>query len=299
VDAARTVVEPIGGLVRPARRLAWRRHLRPGGTAGLVMFAGAVLAGLLAPLIAPYGYDEQDLVNTLLPPLGAGGAWLNALGTDQLGRDVLSRILYGARVSLLLSGSAVLVAGCLGVLLGLVSGYLGGWLDAVVTRIADLQLSFPYLLLAIAFMALLKPSLVNLVAVLVLRSWVVYARVVRASVLSVKERDYVALAMAIGASQGRLLFRHVAPNVLSSVLVVSSFQLAELIIVESSLSFLGLGVQPPTPSWGSMLAQGREYVFTAWWLVTFPGLAIILAVLGANLFGDSLRDLLDPRVRRS
>jgi ABC-type dipeptide/oligopeptide/nickel transport system permease subunit len=293
------VVEPIGGLVRQAHRLAWRRHLRPGGTAGLVMFAGAVLAGLLAPLIAPYGYDEQDLVNTLLPPLGAGGAWLNALGTDQLGRDVLSRILYGARVSLLLSGSAVLVAGCLGVLLGLVSGYLGGWLDAVVTRIADLQLSFPYLLLAIAFMALLKPSLVNLVVVLVLRSWVVYARVVRASVLSVKERDYVALAMAIGASHGRLLFRHVAPNVLSSVLVVSSFQIAELIIVESSLSFLGLGVQPPTPSWGSMLAQGREYVFTAWWLVTFPGLAIILAVLGANLFGDSLRDLLDPRVRRS
>ena len=163
--------------------------------------------------------------------------------------------------------------------------------------VVEAQLSLPYLLFAIAFMALLGPSLLNLILVLVLRSWVVYAQLVRVAVLSMRSREFVTVAVALGASDGRILFRHIAPNVLAPVLVVSSFQLAELIIVESSLGFLGLGVQPPTPSWGSMLSQGREYIATAWWLVAFPGLAIIVTVLGANLFGDALRDALDPRLR--
>ena len=227
----------------------------------------------------------------------AGGTWSNPLGTDPLGRDVLSRIVYGARTSLLLALGSVLIAAVIGVTLGLVSGWAGGRVDAAIMSAVEAQLSLPYLLFAIAFMALLGSSLTNLVIVLVLRSWVVYAQLVRVSVLSMKTREFVTVAVALGARGSRILFRHIAPNVIAPALVISSFQLAELIIVESSLGFLGLGVPPPTPSWGSMLSQGREYLGSAWWLVTFPGLAIILAVLGANLFGDALRDALDPRLR--
>ena len=264
---------------------------------GLAILAVALVVAVFADAIAPHGYDDQDLAFALQPPVGIGGTWSYALGTDPLGRDVLSRIVYGARTSLLLALSSVLVAAAVGVTLGLVSGWAGGRIDAAIMSVVEAQLSLPYLLFAIAFMALLGPSLANLVIVLVLRSWVVYAQLVRVSVLSMRSREFVTVAVALGASDARILFRHIAPNVLAPALVVSSFQLAELIIVESSLGFLGLGVQPPTPSWGSMLSQGREYIATAWWLVTFPGLAIIATVLGANLFGDALRDALDPRLR--
>ena len=278
--------------VRPARR-------RFGGLVGggLAILAVALAVALLADQLAPRGYDDQDLAMALQPPVGAGGTWSYALGTDPLGRDLLSRIIHGTRTSLLLALSSVLIAAAGGVALGLVSGWAGGRTDAAIMSVVEAQLSLPYLLFAIAFMALLGPSLANLIVVLVLRSWVVYAQLVRVSVLSIRSREFVTVAVALGATDGRILFRHIAPNVLASVLVVSSFQLAELIIVESSLGFLGLGVQPPTPSWGSMLSQGREYIATAWWLVTFPGLAIIVTVLGANLFGDALRDALDPRLR--
>jgi len=188
------------------------------------------------------------------------------------------------------------VAMVFGVMIGLLSGYYGGWLDMLVMRLADMQLSFPYLLLAIAVMALLKPTLANLIIVLALRSWVVYARTVRSSVLVVKRSEFVEATVALGASDGRIITRHLTPNVIAPIIVISSFQLAELIIAESSLSFLGLGVQPPTPSWGGMLSQGREYLTSAWWLGVFPGLAIILTVLGINLFGDALRDAMDPRL---
>jgi ABC-type dipeptide/oligopeptide/nickel transport system permease subunit len=264
---------------------------------GAVIVSLVLLAGLVAPWMAPQGYDEQDLTLVIQPPVWAGGAWSNPLGTDPLGRDILSRILYGARVSLGLALVAVIIAATIGVTLGLVSGWVGGRVDAFVVSVVEIQLSLPYLLFAIAFMALLQPSLGNLVIVLVLRSWVVYAQLVRVAVLSMKHREFVTVAVALGAGDWRILFRHIAPNVLASVLVVSSFQLAELIIVESSLSFLGLGVQPPMPSWGSMLSQGREYISSAWWLVLFPGLAIIVTVLGANLFGDAIRDAMDPRLR--
>jgi len=276
-----------------------RGRLGVAAAGGAAILVTALLAGLLAPLLAPHGYDDQDLERGVQPPVWVGGSWKNVLGTDQLGRDMLSRLMYGARTSLLLAGTGVTLAAVLGILVGLMSGYFSARLDAVIMRIADVQLSFPYLLLAIAFMALLGTRLSNLIIVLVLRSWVVYARLVRVSVLSMKEREFVTAARALGLGNWRILLRHVAPNVAAAAIVVSTLQLAELIIVESSLSFLGLGVQPPIPSWGTMVSQGRDYISTAWWLVTLPGLAIVLTVLGTNLFGDALRDVLDPRLGRS
>jgi peptide/nickel transport system permease protein len=265
---------------------------------GLAIVVAIVLLGVSAPAVAPYGYDEDDLLQRLAPPVWAtGGNWQHLLGTDPLGRDVLSRLIYGVRVSLGLAATAVIAAAGLGIVLGLMAGYYGGRLDALIMRVADAQLAFPYLLLAIAMMAVLRPSVTNLIFVLVVRSWVVYARLIRASTLSLKHREFIQASRALGARDGRVLFRHVAPNVLASAIVVSSFQLAELIIVETSLSFLGLGMPPPMPSWGSMLADGREYMSTAWWLATLPGLAIVVTVLGINLVGDAVRDILDPRLR--
>ena len=271
-----------------------RRAVGPGG----VMLVGLVLVAAFAPALAPHDVGGLDLLRRLAPPAwSAGGSWTHPFGTDPLGRDVLSRVIYGARTSLAIAGAAMLVAAALGIFLGLCSGYAGSWLDALIMRVADIQLSFPYLLLAIAVMALLKPSLTNLMIVLVLRSWVVYARLVRVVTLSAREREFVTAARAMGGGAARIVFRHIAPNVVGASIVVSSFQLAELIIVESSLSFLGLGVQPPTPSWGGMVSEGRAYVGNAWWLSAFPGFAAVLAVLGANLTGDSLRRALDPRLR--
>jgi ABC-type dipeptide/oligopeptide/nickel transport system permease subunit len=270
------------------------RAVGPGG----VVLVGLVLVAAGAPTVAPHDVAGLDLLRRLAPPAwSAGGSWTHPFGTDPLGRDVLSRVIYGARTSLAIAGAAMLVAAALGIFLGLLSGYTGSWVDALIMRVADIQLSFPYLLLAIAVMALLRPSLTNLMIVLVLRSWVVYARLVRVLTLSAREREFVTAARAMGGGAARILFRHIAPNVVGASIVVSSFQLAELIIVESSLSFLGLGVQPPTPSWGGMVSEGRAYVGNAWWLSAFPGVAIVLAVLGANLTGDALRRALDPRLR--
>ena len=265
-----------------------------GTLAGFGIIVVGLVAGILAPVIAPSGYDEQDLGRRLQPP----GTRANVLGTDPLGRDVGSRMLYGARTSLLLAAGAVVVASVAGALLGLVSGYVGGRVDEVIMAATEIQLSYPYLLFAIAFMALLRPSLTNLMVVLVLRSWVVYVRLIRVSVLSIREREFVNLAVALGASGSRVLFRHIAPNVIAPAIVVSTFQFAELFVVEASLSFLGLGIQPPLPSWGGMLSESREYLFDAWWLVVFPGASIMAVVLGANLIGDGLRDWLDPRTRK-
>lgn len=260
---------------------------------GLAIVVTIVAVAVLAPAIAPFAYDDDDLANTLASP----GSANHLLGTDALGRDILSRLIFGARVSLAVAGSSVLLAAVMGILLGLISGYFGGIVDAAIMRLSDVQLSFPYLLLAITIVALLRPNLGNLIIVLVIRSWVVYTRLIRASTMSLKNREFVQSARVVGANEWRILFRHVAPNVVASAVVVSSFQLAELIILEASLSFLGLGVQPPTPSWGSMLGDGREYMTTAWWLATLPGCCIIVTVLGVNLLGDALRDFLDPRLR--
>jgi len=298
--AAESAVVPVAAGARPTARQRRRRGwLSVPALTGFVIVTAAVLVSVFAPVVAPYGYDDQDLEQSVQPPVWAGGTWKHVLGTDQLGRDMLSRLVYGARTSMSLACLGVILAGSVGVAIGLVSGYSSSRLDAVIMRIADVQLSFPYLLLAIAFMALLGTSLLNLVIVLVLRSWVVYTRLVRVAVLSLKEREFIMAARGLGLRSGRILLRHVAPNVAAPFLVVSTLQLAELIIVEASLSFLGLGVQPPLPSLGTMVSQGRDYLTTAWWLVTLPGLSIVVTVLGTNLLGDALRDILDPRLRRS
>jgi ABC-type dipeptide/oligopeptide/nickel transport system permease subunit len=287
--------EPRG---RGDRQVIWRLVRTRTGWVGAALLALMIALALAAPLVAPYSFGQMSLENRLKPPNWlSGGTPTHLLGTDPLGRDMLSRVIWAARTSLGIAGISVLVAMVFGVMMGLVSGYYGGWLDGLVMRLADVQLSFPYLLLAIAVMALLKPTLANLILVLALRSWVVYARTVRSSVLVAKQREFVDATVALGASDCRIIACHITPNVIAPIIVISSFQLAELIIAESSLSFLGLGVQPPTPSWGAMLSQGREYLSSAWWLGVFPGLAIILTVLGINLFGDALRDAMDPRLK--
>jgi len=227
-----------------------------------------------------------------------GGSWAHPLGTDTLGRDVVSRLLYGARVSLSVGFSAVILAGTLGVALGLVSGYYGGRLDDALMRLGDVQLAFPALVLAIAVLAVVGSGLGNVVLVLGVTGWVTYARIARGETLSLRHREFVEGARALGARDTAILWRHVLPNVLPSITVVATFSVARTIIAEASLSFLGLGIPPPAPSWGAMLDEGRNYLTTGWWLALFPGLAILAVVLGINVVGDWLRDTLDPRLER-
>jgi peptide/nickel transport system permease protein len=246
--------------------------------------------------LAPANPVKTELRGRFAPPSASfDGIGLQPLGRDQLGRDILSRIIYGGRVTLAVSATAVLLGGTIGVLLGLWAGYRGGWVDRIVMRSVDVQLAFPLILLALVIAAALGPSLVNLIGVLALTSWTRYARVVRGEVLGLREREFVLSAVSAGATTWRILSRHIFPNILPAALVVASLELARVIVLEAALSFLGLGVQPPSPSWGRMLAEGRAYVGSAWWLATFPGLAIMLVVLSVNLLGDWLRDVYDPR----
>lgn len=257
-----------------------------------------LIVGVLAPLIAPHSPFEQDIANRLVPPAWmATGTPDHLLGTDQLGRDLLSRIIYGARVSLIAASATVLLASLVGIFLGLIAGFFGGWWDEVIMRIVDTQLSFPFVLLAILLAAFLGPSLTNMVIALVIASWAVYARIARGSVLEVREREYVHAARAIGAGSRHILARHILPNITAPLLTIGSLEVGRVIIVEATLSFIGLGVQPRTPAWGSMLYQGREYMSTAWWLTVIPGAVITITVLGANLLGDWVRDTLDPRLQ--
>ncbi len=268
------------------------------GAVGMAILLLLIAGALLAPLISPHDPLDQDITRKLLPPFWqAKGSLAFPLGTDQQGRDVLSRILFGARISLALGLGATVISSVVGVALGLLAGYRRGLIGDVVLRVADAQLAFPFLVLAIALLAVSGPSIVNLVIVLAVFGWVQFARLVRADVLSIREREFVESARALGASDVRIVLFHVLPNVLSPVIVLWTFNLAQIILVESALSFLGLGIRPPTPSWGSMLADGRVYIDTSWWLETFPGLAIMLTVLSVNLLGDALREVLDPRVR--
>lgn len=268
------------------------------GAVGIVIMMTFAVVGLSAPYIAPHSPYEQDLSMRLAPPFWEPeGSLTHLLGTDPLGRDLLSRIIYGARVSLVAASATVLLASLIGVILGLIAGYFGGWWDEAIMRIVDTQLSFPFVLLAILLAAFLGPSLGNMVIALVIASWAVYARIARGSVLDVRDRDYVMAARAIGAGHGRILSRHILPNIAAPLLTIGSLEVGRVIIVEATLSFIGLGVQPRTPAWGSMLYQGREYISTAWWLTVIPGLVITLTVLGANLLGDWVRDTLDPRLR--
>jgi len=264
----------------------------------LVILVTAVLAAL-APMLSPADPVKNRLLDRLTPPMWAeGGSARYPLGTDTLGRDVASRLLHGARVSLLVGLVAVLIGGTLGVALGLVSGYYRGWIDDVLMRLGDVQLAFPVLLLGVAVLAVVGPGLWNVILVLGVSGWITFARIVRGETLSLRERDFVEAARAMGAPDGYLIGRHILPHVLPPITVVATFSLARVIIAEASLSFLGLGIPPPAPSWGAMLDEGRNYITTGWWLALFPGLAILLLVLGINLVGDWLRDLLDPRMER-
>jgi peptide/nickel transport system permease protein len=259
----------------------------------------AVAAALLAPWVAPASPTSGELAARLKPPAWQQGAVAGRpLGTDLLGRDVLSRLIWGARISLLIALTATVLGATAGSLLGLVSGYCRGRVDRVVTKLIDVQLAFPFVLLAIAVIAVAGPSVPVLIVVLAIGAWVGHARIVRGLVLSLRERDYVQAAMALGAGTPRILFRHLLPEILSVIVVLATFDVGRIIILESTLSFLGLGVQPPTPSWGSDLRDAAAYVRQAWWTATFPGLAIMVVVLGLNLVGDALRDALDPRLTR-
>jgi peptide/nickel transport system permease protein len=269
----------------------------PKAMAGLLLVLAILAAALLSSLLAPFDPQLQSLADRLLPPFSqAGDGSFHLLGTDQLGRDLLSRLVYGARVSLLVGLGASLLAGLVGVLLGLAAGYLGGWVDDLVTRLADVQLALPYILLAIAMLAILGGSLVNIILVLSLAQWVTYTRVVRSGVLSIREREYVLAARALGIAPVMIMLRHILPNVLAPVIVIATFAVAQSIVAEAGLSFLGLGVPPSVPSWGGMLADARSYLVIAWWLAAIPGLAITVTVIGVNLLGDWLRDRVDPRL---
>ena len=276
------------------RRLARRRT----SLFGLVVVAVVVVTALAAAVVTPFDPIEQDIGERLKAPLTRDAAGrVHPLGTDHLGRDILARIVFGARPALLVGFAAVAITGVLGMVTGLVAGYFGGRIDDLLMRLADIQLAFPFILLAIAVIGVLGPSLTTIICVIGVSSWVVYARIVRGAALSLREREFVQAAQALGSRDGRILVRHVLPNVFTPWLVVATLDMARVIVIESALSFLGLGVQPPTPTWGGMLADGRVYISTAWWLATFPGLAILITVLGINLFGDGLRDTLDPRLK--
>jgi peptide/nickel transport system permease protein len=262
----------------------------------MVTMGLAILVALYPQALTRQDPAAQDIGNRLIPPAWVeGGQRQWVLGTDHLGRDILSRVLYGSRVSLAVGFWSVAIGGPIGLLLGLLAGYRGGALDLVVMRLVDLHLAFPFVLLAMALIAILGPGLWKMIAVFALTSWMLYARTVRASVLSLREREFVQAARALGAGTGRIVAQHVLPNVLNSLVVLLSFDLARIILAESALSFLGLGVPPPTPSWGGMLSEGREYIQDAWWITAFPGLAIMLVTVGVSFFGDGLRDLLDPQ----
>jgi len=264
---------------------------------GGLILAVVVIASAAAPWLTSADPLKPSFARRLTPPQGLGGA-AHPLGTDNLGRDILARVLHGGRLSLVLAASAVALAAGVGVLVGLAAGLIGGRLDDLVMRLADVQLAFPVIMLAIAIVAVVGTSATALVGVLALSGWVLYARTVRAAVLTIRETDYVEAARTLGAGNVRLIARHILPNTLAPILVLASSQFATMVLLESGLSFLGLGLQPPQPSWGLMLAEGRDYLSNAWWLATVPGLAISLVVLGANLLGDGLRDLLDPRLRQ-
>jgi peptide/nickel transport system permease protein len=292
-----------GEASRPERAewLVFLRRLSSRRTAlfGLAVVALVLLTAVAAPLLSPFDPLEQDLGDLRLKAPGFRDATgrLHPLGTDHLGRDLLARVIYGARPALMVGFAAVVISGFIGMAAGLVSGYFGGRVDDALMRLADIQLAFPFILLAIAVIGVLGPSLTTIIVVIGVSSWVVYARIVRSAVLSLREREFVQAALALGSGDARVLVRHILPNALTPWLVVATLDMARVIVIESALSFLGLGVQPPTPTWGGMLADGRVYISTAWWLATFPGLAILVTVLGINLFGDGLRDTLDPRLK--
>ena len=301
MENSATLEAEVVGERRAARSRRLRRALRPWLTpkvigGGMIVLL-LVIVGLSAPWIAPYDPNSQNLSQALRPPEGLLGAHL--LGTDALGRDILSRLFYGARISLVIAVMVVIISGVVGIALGAISGYFAGTTDFLIQKLVEVVWAFPPLLLAIAIMAFLGQGLENLILALVSQRWIAYCRVSRGQALSLRSREFVDAARSLGARHTRIIVRHIMPNLLPSALVIGTFSMASAIISEAALSFLGLGVPPEIPTWGSMLADGRTYISTSWWLALFPGLCIFFTVLGINLLGDGLRDILDPRLKRS
>ncbi len=261
----------------------------------IILIAFFVLAAVFAPLVAPYDPNSQNLLGRMRPPGTVSRSFHYLLGSDELGRDLLSRLIYGARVSLFVAIASVILSGVVGVLLGMLAGYLRGWVELIVMRLVDVFLSIPAILLAIITVAVLGTGLVNVIVVLALTRWPRYARIAYGQTLSVANMPYVRLAAFMGASTPRVLLRHILPNIIGAVTVVATLEFGLMVLFEAGLSFLGLGVQPPTASWGAMLSSGRNYLATAWWIATFPGLCLFLLILAVNLIGDDLRDRFDPR----
>lgn len=303
MTAVDTAVQP-GGLAEVRRPISWRytrwgRFLRdPSAVLGSFLLAILIISAIAAPVLAPHdpGLTNLQLRNTP-PAWSEGGSTDHLLGTDPVGRDILSRIIYGARVSLFVGITVTVLAAALGVLLGLIAGYYGGIIDEVIMRIADLFLVFPFILLAVTIIAVLGAGITNLIITLVVTGWVQYARLVRSQVLTLKSVQYVDAARVAGGPTGRIIGRHILPNLLSSVVVLGTLQMAFVLLNEAALTFLGLGVNPSTPTWGTMINEGRNYIYNAWWVITFPGIAILLTVLAINLIGDWLRDVIDPTLR--
>lgn len=277
---------------RRAGRLRW-------GLAGGVFFLVIVLSALLAPVISPHDPLSVDIRHRMVPPSWMdGGTREHILGTDQIGRDLLSRVIWGGRVSLLVGVSAVLLSSTIGVLFGLAAGYFGGRVDWCIMTLINVMLTFPFVLLALAVIAVLGPSVPNMIVVLGVTGWPIYARIIRAETLALREREFVLAARALGGSHERIIFRQILPNLISPIVVVATLQIAQVIILESFLSFLGLGVQPPTAAWGNMLGEGRVYMLNSWWIAAFPGLAIFVTTLVINVMGNGLRDWLDPHMKQ-
>lgn len=300
-DDARDAGEQLAPLIDTDLVLRRRRDALAPDVAAVVgglIILGVVAMALLAPLIAPYDPNVGELRDRLQPPVFAGGTWEHVFGTDRNGRDLWSRIVFGSRVTLLVGVMAVLVGGSIGVTAGVVAGYFKGAADVVLGRLADIQQAIPFVVLALAVVAVVGASLENLIIVLGVGSWIFYYRVVRGEVLKVREQPYIEAAEVLGVSRRRILARHVLPNVAPSIIIVATLFVPQVLIFTAGLSFLGLGVPPPTPEWGRLIAEGAEYLRTAWWLTLVPSAFLVAVVLGVNLVGDWLRDVLDPVLRQ-
>ena len=295
---ARTTGTVLGTASRRGWWPSWLPDFRRWPVTSIIILVPFTIAAVAAPLVAPYDINEGSLGDRLLPPLFFGGTTDHILGTDPLGRDMLSRIIFGARITALVAGVALIAGGAFGTAMGLISGYMGGWIDELIMRLVDIKFSLPFILIALALTLIYGSSLELLLGLLAFLNWGGFARQVRGEVLLLREMDYVKLAKVAGASTPRILIRHIFPGVLNTVAVVATISVGGLILAEAGLSFLGAGIPPPTPAWGSMTASGRLYIATSWWASVMPGLAIALVVIALTLLGDWLRDRLDPRLRQ-
>ncbi|MDI2587597.1 ABC transporter permease [Psychrobacillus sp. NEAU-3TGS] len=263
------------------------------GMVGFLIMILLLFISIFGQWIVPYDPLLADFGKKLLPPMTDG----HLLGTDQLGRDIFSRIILGARVSVIIGLTTVLIAGTFGTIVGIISGYFRGWVDVILMRIVDVQLSFPFILLVLVINAIIGSGLRNIIISLAIGGWVIFARVIRSEVLALREKEFITACVATGVTRIGILFKHILPNLFTPIIILSSLQIGTYIIAEASVSFLGFGVQPPEPAWGNMLNEGKDYIFSSWWLITFPGIAIMITALGVNLFGDWLRDTLDPELK--